>query len=286
MDAPVGHAQNADQLAYWNGPGGQRWMERQASQDVMLQPVADALLERARPKAGEWVLDVGCGCGATTMAFAAKVGPKGRALGVDISAPMVARARELAPAGAPLEFVLADATIHPFEAARFDLLASRFGVMFFAEPVVSFANMRKALRAGARVAFACWCEPRDNPWIMTPLQAVYKHAPRLPRPGPEEPGPFSFASQERVHRVLGEAGFVDIGMEAHKILLDVAAGGGLEKGVEAAVNVGPAARVLQDQPPEVRTAAKESIREALAPLVKGNSIPLGAAFWIVTARAP
>ena len=252
----------------------------------MLKPVADALLDRAQPKAGEWVLDVGCGCGATTMAFAAKVGPKGRAVGLDISAPMVARARELAPAEAPVEFVLADATIHPFEAAKFDLLASRFGVMFFAEPAVSFANMRKALRGGARVAFACWCEPRDNPWIMTPLQAVYKHVPRLPRPGPEEPGPFSFASEERVNRILGAAGFVDVGMEVHKIFLDVAAGGGLEAGVEAALCVGPAARVLQDQPPEVRAAVKESIREALTPLVKGSSIPLGAAFWIVTARAP
>ena len=156
--------------------------------NVMLKPVADALLDRAQPKAGEWVLDVGCGCGATTMAFAAKVGPKGRAVGLDISAPMVARARELAPAEAPVEFVLADATIHPFEAAKFDLLASRFGVMFFAEPAVSFANMRKALRGGARVAFACWCEPRDNPWIMTPLQAVYKHVPRLPRPAPRSLG--------------------------------------------------------------------------------------------------
>ena len=118
MDAPVGHAGNADQLAYWNGPGGQRWMERQAVQDVMLAPVADVLLDSANAKAGERVLDVGCGCGATTRALAARVGPKGHVVGVDISAPMLARARELAPRDAPLEFVLADATIHPFEPAR------------------------------------------------------------------------------------------------------------------------------------------------------------------------
>jgi SAM-dependent methyltransferase len=286
MEAPAAHAQNADQLAYWNGPGGRHWTERQATQDVMLAPVSDVLLDRARATAGERVLDVGCGCGATAIALAARVGPKGHVLGVDISAPMLARARELAPPGAPLEFIAADATIHPFEPASFDLLASRFGVMFFAEPALSFANLRKALRPGARLVFACWCEPRDNPWIMTPLQAVYKHAPRPPRPGPEEPGPFSFASEERVRRILAEAGFVDVAMVSNNVLLDIAAGRGLEAGVETALGVGPAARVLLDQPPTVREAARHSVREVLAPLVKGNSIPLAASFWIVTARAP
>jgi SAM-dependent methyltransferase len=139
MDIPVGHEGNADQIAYWNGPGGQRWTDRQQAQDIMLAPVADILIDRARVKAGERIIDVGCGCGATTSALAQKAGPKGHVLGVDISAPMLARARQVASAGLGIDFALADATVYPFEPASFDLLVSRFGVMFFAEPALSFA---------------------------------------------------------------------------------------------------------------------------------------------------
>lgn len=142
MDTPAGHHQNADQIAYWNGPGGQHWTDRQQTQDILLAPVSDILIDRAKAKAGERIVDVGCGCGATTIAFAQKVGPAGHVFGMDISAPMLARARQIAPAGIPVDFVLADATVYPFVSGSFDLLVSRFGVMFFAEPAVSFANMR------------------------------------------------------------------------------------------------------------------------------------------------
>jgi len=131
---------------------------------------------------------------------------------------------QIAPAGLPVEFVLADATVYPFDPAGIDLLVSRFGVMFFADPAVSFANMRRGLRPSGRLAFVCWREPRENPWLMTPLQAVYKHAPRLPQLGPEDPGPFAFASEARVIRILGEAGFSGIAMQPHDLLLDVAGG--------------------------------------------------------------
>ena len=208
MSTPLGHERNADQIAYWNGPNGERWVRRQEMQDVVLGPVSGVLIDRAAPKAGERVIDVGCGCGATTFAFANKVGSRGHVLGVDISAPMLALARKLAPADAPLEFALADATVQAFQPASFDLLVSRFGVMFFAEPAVSFANMRKALRPGGRVAFACWRTPRDNPWMMMPLMAAYKHVPKLPEMAPEDPGPFAFANEERVRRILDRGRFL------------------------------------------------------------------------------
>jgi len=283
MEAPDGHEQNADQIAYWNGPGGQRWADRQQTQDVVLGPVADVLIDHARPTTGERIIDVGCGAGATTMMFAQKVGRSGHVLGIDISAPMLTRARQVAPKGIPVEFVLAGATVYPFEPASFDLLASRFGVMFFAQPALSFANMRKALKPSGRLAFACWREPRDNPFFMAPLQAVYKHAPKLPQPGPDDPGPFSFASEARVHRVLGEAGFKGIKMEPCDLSLDVAVGRGLDAAVQGALEIGPASRALQDQPPEVHAAATNSIREALAPFAKGQSVLLRASIWIVTA---
>jgi hypothetical protein len=157
--------------------------------------------------------------------------------------------------------------------------------MFFGEPALSFSNLRRALRPSGRLAFACWRDPRDNPFFMAPLQAVYKHAPKLPQLGPEDPGPFSFASEARVHRILGEAGFVAIEMEPCNLSLDIAVGRGLDAAVEAALEIGPAARALAEQPPEVRAAATNSIREALAPFASGQSVPLAASIWIVTANA-
>src|SRR6516225_11150484 len=256
MELPSGHELNADQIAYWNGPGGQRWADRDAAQEMLLRPIAEVLIDRARPKPGERVLDVGCGAGATTVMFAKAVAPNGFALGLDVSGPMLARARDVAPKDLPLDFVLADATVHPFEPASFDLLASRFGVMFFADPVASFTNLRRALKPTGRLAFVCWREPKENPWMMAPLMAVYKHVPKMPPVGPEDPGPFAFASEERVKRILSEAGFKSIAMERCDLSLDIAIG----QGIDAAV------------------------RETLMPHLRGNSVALAGSTWIVTAR--
>jgi SAM-dependent methyltransferase len=284
MEQPAGHEHNADQIAYWNGPGGQRWSDRQQVQDILLAPVRDILIDRAGAKAGDRIIDVGCGCGATTIAFAQAVGPAGHVLGVDISAPMLARARQLAPPGLPVEFALADATVHAFGPASFDLVVSRFGVMFFAEPALSFANLRKALRPSGRLAFVCWREPRDNPWVMVPLQAAYQHVPKLPQQGPEDPGPFAFASEARVQHILGAAGFSAVAMERCDLHLDIAIGGGLDAAVEAALDIGPASRALEGQPAALRAAAVALVREALKPFVRGQTVPLPGSIWIVTAR--
>jgi SAM-dependent methyltransferase len=280
---PIGHDQNADQIAYWNGPGGWRWADRQQAQDIVLAPVTDVVIDRAKAKSGERIVDVGCG-GATSIAFALQVGPTGHVIGIDISAPMLARALQVAPPGLPVEFVLADATVYPFVPAGFDLLVSRFGVMFFAEPALSFANLHRALKPSGRLVFACWREPRDNPFFMAPLQAVYQHVPKLPPPGPDDPGPFAFASEARVQRILGDAGFSGIAMEPVDLSLDVAIGRGLEAAVQGAREIGPAARALAEQPADVVAAATNSIREALMPFVTGQSVPLRASMWIVTAR--
>ena len=281
----VAHQANADQIAYWNGPNGRRWTDRQASQDVLLAPVLQLLIDRIGPKAGDRIVDIGCGCGATSIALAERVSSSGFVLGVDISAPMLERARQLAPKRLPLDFVQADATVYPFAPASFDLLVSRFGVMFFAEPVLSFANLRKALRPKGRVVFACWREPKENPWMMAPLQVVYRHVPRLPQVGPEDPGPFAFAGEERVTHILREAGYADVAMEPCNISLDIAIGRGLDAAADAALEIGPAARALDGHPPEVRAAARGSVRELLTPYVRGDTVPLPGSIWIVTARA-
>ena len=285
MGLPAGHDANADQIAYWNGPGGQHWADRQQIQDIVLAPVSEVLIDRAGVEAGERIVDVGCGCGATTIALARKVGSSGHVLGIDISGPMLTRARQLAPSGLSVDFALADATVYPFASENFDLLASRFGVMFFADPALSFANMRRALRPSGRLAFACWREPRENPFFMAPLQAAYKHVPKLPPLGPEDPGPFAFASEARVQRILREAGFAGVEMEPCNLSLDIAVGRGLDAAVQGALEIGPAARALAEQPSDVVAAATQSIREALAAFAKGQAVALPAAIWIVTARA-
>ena len=277
---------NAAQSAYWNGPGGERWVSHQRMQDALLAEVAELLMERAAARAGETVLDIGCGAGTTSIALARQVAPSGRVLGVDISAPLLERARQHAPGGLPVEFALGDATVYPFEPARADLLFSRFGVMFFAEPARSFTNMRGGLRSGARAVFACWREPRENPWLMLPLQAAYKHVPRLPEVAPEDPGLFSFASESRVRGILERAGFGAIRLEPVDLSFDLAEGHGLDRAVELSIGIGPASRALDDQPAQLRVAAAESICAALAPFQHGNRVPLRGGIWIVTAINP
>jgi SAM-dependent methyltransferase len=284
MNTALVHEANAGQADYWGGAAGQRWVDRQQALDTILAPVLEILLDRAAVAAGERVIDIGCGCGASAIALARKVGPAGQVTGVDISAPMLARARERAPAGLPLQLVHADATVHAFAPGAADLLVSRFGVMFFADPTSSFRNMRTGLRAGGRVAFACWREPARNPWMMLPLEAACQHVPPLPQSGPEDPGPFALAREERVRRILEGAGFHGVGLESVDLVLDLAMARGLDTAVRSAFETGPVRRAVEGQPPDVVAKVEDAIRTALAPFQKGATVPLGASVWIVTAR--
>jgi len=278
------HEKNADQIAFWNGTGGQTWIARQATQDVLLQPISEVLHRAAGAAKDERILDIGCGCGGTTFELARRVGPDGSVTGLDISAPMLDYARAHVPGDLKVDFVHADATVYPFQPGSADLLFSRFGVMFFADPATSFTNMRKAVKPGGRVVFACWREPRANGWMMIPLQAVYQHVPRMPQLGPEDPGPFSFASEERVKRILSAAGFSSIEMKPHDLAMDIALGRGLDGAATAAIAFGPASRALEGQPDNVRAAATQSVREALAKYETDGKIPLPASIWIVSAK--
>ena len=279
------HPDNAAQAEYWNGPAGLRWREHQERQDELLRPVSERLGAAAAAMPGEHVIDVGCGAGASAIDIASQVAPDGEVVGVDVSAPLLERARERAGA-LPVRFVHADAAAHPLKPGWADLIVSRFGVMFFADPALAFRNLRHGLRAGGRIAFAAWREAKLNPWIDTPLRAAANHAPPLPEPGPEDPGPFAFADPARVRRILDEAGFVDVDLEPHGLELDIAVGQGLDAAVRAALAIGPASRLLQDQSEEVRAAAAASIRAALAPHAQGGRVPLAGAIWIVTGRNP
>ncbi len=272
-----------DQQAFWNGTAGRKWTDFQETLDETFAPVLRKLLARGAIKRGEKVIDVGCGCGASSVELGHAVGPDGEVLGIDISADMLTRARERTAVGAPVTYALADATTHAFPSGHFDVLFSRFGVMFFDAPEHAFANLASALRPGGRLVFACWRQPRENPYFILPVQEAYKHVPKLPEMKPDDPGPFAFASEERVQRILGAAGFTSVAMEPFDTPLDMAAGRGLDHAVTSALSIGPANRALEGQPQDKVAAAAQSIREALARHADGNSVNLKGAIWIVTA---
>ena len=276
---------HADQIAYWNGPGADHWVSQQAHTDRQLSPITEAVLAAAAATPGERVLDIGCGCGTTTLLLGDAVGSGGQVTGLDVSEPMLACARQRGAGRKKVDWVLADAARHPLEPASFDLLLSRFGVMFFGEPTVAFAHLRRALRPGGRLVFVCWRAFEENSWMRVPLQAAYAHVPRLPRPGPEDPGPFSFADPDRLRRVLTGAGWSAPSVTPLDVELDIAAGGGLEQAVEQACQIGPAGRALREAPEEARSVAVAAIREALAPYLSGATVKLPAAAWLVASTA-
>lgn len=273
-------------LAYWSGEGGDNWARQNEFTEAVLAPVMAVLFAAINARPGERIADIGCGCGALALALAKIVGAEGRVLGVDVSRAMLEVARRLTPAGARTEFVEADATTYAFPRGAFDLLVSRHGVMFFADPVRAFANLRAALKPGGRLVFSCFRTPKENPWAMTPLEAAYQVMPRLPKPGPEDPGPFSFADPARVERILGGAGFAAVTMTPHDLSFDIAAGGGLEMSIGYMVDIGPASRTFDKGDAAARAKVEAALRAGLKPHVKGKSIPLGAGIWIVTAKNP
>ena len=285
-DTSFGHHDNAGQIGFWNGDGGQRWVERQAALDGMLAPIDALLLERAAIQPGERVLDIGCGCGATTIAAAANVGADGGVLGIDVSAAMLIRANELAPEEAPVSFVQGDAMVHHFKAASCDLMISRLGMMYFADAVRGLLNIRTALRSGGRVAFAAWRDLRDNPWALEPLQAVYDHVPKLPGLLPHAPDDFAFAQQDWLEQVLSEAGLRRVRLERCDVALDIGGGQGLEGAALSALAVGPASRAINGQPPDAVAAATTAVSKALARYANGAAVTLPASVWIVTAVDP
>jgi SAM-dependent methyltransferase len=276
---------NADQVRYWNEVAAPTWVERQEMLDALIDGLGQQALDRARPAPGERVLDVGCGCGATSLALGRRVGPTGEVLGVDVSRPMLGRARErIGAAGAAnVRFLEADAQTADVGRASFDLAFSRFGVMFFAEPDVAFANLRASLRPGGRLTFVCWQRVDRNPWMLVPVMATAKHVP-LPPPDPLAPGPFAFADPERVRGILDRAGFRDVVLEEGSDQLALG-GGDVDRASEFALEMGPAAAALREAVADaaLRERVTASIREALLPFAPGGALRLPAATWIVTA---
>jgi SAM-dependent methyltransferase len=278
-------APNVDMATMWNGPGGDHWVTHAARHDRALAPYGRAILAAARIAPGDRVLDVGCGTGTMTRA-ATRLAREGSALGVDIGQPLVeeARAETMAEGGpANVTFERADAQVHPFPAGGFDLVLSRFGIMFFDDPVAAFTNLRRGTADGGRLAFTCWQTLLLNDWMLVPMSAMVEHLGLPDVVGPGAPGPFSLDDPDRVRSVVADGAFggIELAEEAHPMWL----GTDLDDAV-GYMEGHPIARVMSEgKPPELVAKALVSLRAALEPHVGADGVSLGGKAWIVTARA-
>lgn len=274
----------------WANEASQRWLAHADRLEAMLRPVDDVLLPAARLEPGAVVLDVGCGRGVTARAAAAAVGPAGHVTGVDISEATVAEATALPPhpGSAPLSWVAADAATHAFPPSHHDRVVSRFGVMFFDDPVAAFANLHRTTRPGGRLAVAVW-QPRDASEFQSlavdvAVRVAADHGLRL-EPDPPDGGPFAYGSRPYVMDLLHQAGWADI--EFAPAELDLYLGGPgttPEQAVEMGRGFGPLGMLLQGAPADVADAAATALTEELAARWDGTGVPLRAAIAVVTAR--
>jgi SAM-dependent methyltransferase len=277
------HPPNRDQAALWNEGSGRTWVELQEVLDGTLAPLVAPLLEEGFPGEGGRVLDVGCGAGAVALAMARRLGPKGLCLGVDISGPLVAaaRARATAEGLASAAFVQADAQTHGFETDPFDAVISRFGVMFFDDPAAAFANIRRAARPRAKLAFVAWRTPAENPFMTTAGRAAAPFLPNLPAPNPDAPGPFAFADSDRVQRILDASGWTDVEVRPLDFPSSVP-----EKDLLAYVTrLGPVGVALRGVDEPTRARAAEAVRAAFGTYIREGAARFTAACWLVSARA-
>lgn len=275
---------NQSQANFWTG-AGPTWKQMQVQIDTQINDHGLAAIDALDPRAGDLVLDIGSGTGTSSLQLADRVGPSGAVRGIDISSTMVAAAQERAAGkGANnVSFEVRDAQVEALGPVV-DRAFSRFGVMFFANPVEAFTNIATALRPGAKMVFAAWQSPTRNPWASVPGAAV-RRLLDLPSGGdPEAPGPFAFANPDRINAILSAAGFTSIDIAGRE--QQVKLGASIEQATEFTFQLmarGLAGNDDSDQPARVRAA----VADALLPYATDQGIMVDSATWIVrAARQP
>ena len=271
-----------DQTKLWNGLAGEAWVEAQELLDQMFKPFEALLAEAVLAKSADSVLDVGCGTGGTTLAVARLPGTKRHCVGIDISEPMLTAARARAEReGTPASFIRADAQTYAFEPARFDVIISRFGVMFFDDPVRAFANLRRAAQDHAGLRFIAWRGGEENPFMTTAERAAAPLLPNLPARQPGAPGQFAFSDQRRVCNILEESGWAEIDIRPIDVACTLP-----ERGlIHYLTRLGPLGRVLHEVDDQTRARVIETARAAFDPYVDGEQVRFTAACWMADAGA-
>jgi SAM-dependent methyltransferase len=274
----------------WTDKAGSSWVKLQDRTDAQLEPLGTAVIEALAPMPGERVLDIGCGAGQTLLQLSERVGAKGHVVGVDVSEPMLASARErVQRATHPnIELVLGNAATEPLN-GPFDVVFSRFGVMFFEDSVSAFRHVRASMKSGGRLGFVCWQALDKNPWVALPLRAVQALLPEQPLPAlmtPGRPGPFYFSDADFARGVLEGAGFEQVEVAAREFFVPLGGAKTLDEAVEFTLELGPTSRFIGDAPKDRVPELREAVRTALAPLEseRGMWCPFHA--FVVTARSP
>ncbi|MDA1076907.1 MAG: class I SAM-dependent methyltransferase [Proteobacteria bacterium] len=272
-------ADNEAQIEFWNGQAGRTWADAQVQMDVMLAPLSAIAIDKANPQPGERAIDVGCGCGDTSVAMA----QRGAAVwGVDISEPMLDRAKERAKGRKDLAFSKTDAATQAYTPDH-PLLFSRFGVMFFADPIGAFKNLRTALTDDGRMVFICWQAPSANPWMSIAARALQPFLTAPPSADPRAPGPFAFADRDYLIDVLTQAGFANVRVEGATTNLHL--GDNLDEVIRFQGEIGPIARALAELQGEERDKALRAVRDALSAHMTSDGLDLQAACWLVSATS-
>ncbi|MGW7264436.1 class I SAM-dependent methyltransferase [Streptomyces sp. NPDC054842] len=271
-----------DQAARWNGAAGNAWVAAQDVLENLFRPLEELLVEAVAAAPGGRVLDVGCGTGSTTLAIARRLGTSSGCVGLDISEAAVAAARERAERErTSVSFLVGDAQEHAFDPGAFDAVVSRFGVMFFPDPVRAFANLRRAAADDALLRAIAWRGPEDNPFMTTAERAAAPLLPDLPVRRADEPGQFGFADADRVGRILRESGWADVDIRP----IDVTCVLPEAELVGYFTRLGPVGLKLRDADEGTRARAVEMVRPAFDPYVHGTEVRFTAACWMLCARA-
>jgi SAM-dependent methyltransferase len=269
---------------YWNSRAGEHWASTYERYDDLLGGYGRAAISALDAEADERILDVGCGAGGTTLDVARLLAPRGTIVGIDLSKQMieVAQQRAWAEALTNVEFVQGDVVTHPFEDGSFDAFMSRFGVMFFDDPLAAFSRLAALLVPGGRAAFVCWQAPEANEWMQVTLHAVTAHTGMPPAPPPGAPGPFALADRERLASILDGAGFEDVFIEP--VSMDQRAGADVDEALSFYLGTSTITALLSDVDEPVRDAAISSLRDSLGPHARDGGVYMSGAAWLVTAH--
>ena len=277
---------NKNQKDFWSGKGGDIWVERQNVMDTMLSPLGEAALNKLNFNEEENVLDIGCGCGHTTLNIAKRIEPLGNVTGLDISEPMLERAKESAVEMSitNTSFKCVDVQTEDLGDQIYSAAFSRFGVMFFEDSIAAFKNINRSLISGGCLSFVCWQSPAVNPWQSLFIQELKKFL-ELPSPPPRSPGPFAFMESEYVFSILEESKFQDINIEGHEAEVNMFSGRSLSDSVKDYISINPVVtEMLRDSSEDQTTEIVNSAIEAFSPYYSEKGLIFPSATWLVTAK--